>query len=168
MASRIDVESGNPYRDSSGHFGESPNKALEASFAALRGKKFVPKEGNDKAVKSASKDAEKMLTQLREGKPVSKKNILKEDDIASSIKKARGIDPEQATEEDEQFLTDVQEEAQKALDEDKYPEKRVQLKVLMGDAQGKLDKITEAKDEKEVIVSIYPSRRLHTACCYRL
>ena len=69
MAEKIDVESGNPYRDSSGHFGTSPNKALEDSFKALQGKKFVPKDGkkgsNKDLIVSKKAEAEEKLLALR-------------------------------------------------------------------------------------------------------
>tara|TARA_B100001245_G_scaffold236593_1_gene228606 strand:- start:5453 stop:6217 length:765 start_codon:yes stop_codon:yes gene_type:complete len=60
MASRIDVESGNPYRDSEGHFGTSPNAKLKAALYAVHGKKFVPKGSDRNAKKIASKKQEAM------------------------------------------------------------------------------------------------------------
>lgn len=85
MAEKIDVESGNPYRDSSGHFGTSPNKALEDSFKALQGKKFVPRgEGADKAVKDKLPEAKSLLDKLRDANDSSgaKPKVTKEERAA--------------------------------------------------------------------------------------
>lgn len=71
MASKIDVESGNPYRTPEGHFGTSPDAKLKAAIAAVQGKKFVSHDDNKKKVASAKKDAEAKLAALRGGKPAS-------------------------------------------------------------------------------------------------
>lgn len=69
MVAKIDVESGNPYRDQSGHFGTSPDQALKDSFAALQGKSFVPKGkgGNKKLVAAKASEAKEKLSALRGG-----------------------------------------------------------------------------------------------------
>lgn len=71
--SKINVESGNPYRDQSGHFGTSPDQKLIDSFKALQGKKFVPKDGsgnkdgqsNSAIVIAKIKEAQAELAALR-------------------------------------------------------------------------------------------------------
>lgn len=67
MAEKIAVESGNPYRDNKGRLATSPNKALDASFAALKGKTFVPKGkgGNKDIINAKKKEAEDKLAAIR-------------------------------------------------------------------------------------------------------
>lgn len=65
MAGKIDVKSGDPYRDTSGHFGTSPDQKLKDSFALLQGKKFISHEDNKKKIDATKKDAKAKLAELR-------------------------------------------------------------------------------------------------------
>jgi hypothetical protein len=68
MSEKINVDSGNPYRDPlNGHFGSSPGDKLKASIEALRGKKLVSHDDNQKKVAQAKKEAKAKLAALRGG-----------------------------------------------------------------------------------------------------
>lgn len=96
MAEKIAVESGNPYRDNKGRLATSPNKALDASFAALKGKTFVPKGGGKKgdankdAIAAKKKEAESKLAAFRSAKPSASKNKPTFEQYAESQKEAWG------------------------------------------------------------------------------
>lgn len=67
MAAKIDVKSGDPYRDPTGHFGTSPDAKLQEALAALAGKAFVSRDDNKKKIDTLKGDATSKLAALRGG-----------------------------------------------------------------------------------------------------
>ena len=61
MANKIDVDGGNPYRDSKGRFDDSPFEFLQNRGS----KSYVSREDNEKKIKGLKKEAEKQLEEMR-------------------------------------------------------------------------------------------------------